>query len=98
MFTSAASAVVCADAPAESAIPVVIEVRVLAVNVLATAALSKSALAMPPSAGNAAPAKRCVPGARFTTAPYPLPPAPDQVCPCPPPAGHLVAPYRTRPR
>src|SRR5438552_9230415 len=73
MLTSAASALVCADPPAESAIPVVIELSVLAVKVLATAAASTSASTMPPSGGNAAPANCCVPVARFTTAAYPCP-------------------------
>src|SRR2546426_1136676 len=73
MLTSAASALVCADPTAESAIPVVIELSVLAVKVLATAAASTSASTMPPSGGNAAPAKCCVPVARFTTAAYPCP-------------------------
>src|SRR5437588_8289187 len=73
MLTSAASALVCADATAESAIPVVIELSVLAVRVLATAAASTSASTMPPSGGNAAPAHCCVPLASCTTAAYPCP-------------------------
>src|SRR5439155_12235205 len=73
MLTSAASALVCADPTAESAMPVVIELSVLAVKVLVTAAASTSASTMPPSGGNAAPANCCVPVARFTAAAYPCP-------------------------
>src|SRR5256885_1259138 len=73
MLTSAASALVCADPRAESAIPVVIELSVRALKVLATATASRSASAIPPSAGNAALANCCVPVARFTTAAYPCP-------------------------
>src|SRR5439155_21667807 len=73
MLTSAASALVCADPTAESALPVVIELSVLAVKVLATAAASTSASTMPPSGGNAAPANCCVPVARFTEAANPCP-------------------------
>src|SRR6266480_2819061 len=73
MLTSAASALVCADTTAESAIPVVIELSVRAAKALATAAASKSASTIPPSAGNAALANCCVPVARFTTAAYPCP-------------------------
>src|SRR5256885_13606666 len=73
MLTSAASALVCADPRAESAIPVVIELSVRALKVLATATASRSASAIPPSAGNAALANCCVPAARCTTAAYPCP-------------------------
>src|SRR5438128_8737974 len=99
MLTSAASALVCADPTTESAIPVVIELSVLAVKVLVTAAASRSAATMPPSGGNAAPANCCVPLARFTTAAYPCP-LTYGVCVAPRAAAGvrpLIAPIATSP-
>src|SRR5437016_4207289 len=99
MLTSAASALVCADPTAESAMPVVIELSVLAVKVLVTAAASTSAATMPPSGGNAAPANCCVPVARFTTAAYPCP-LTYGVCAAPRAAAGvrpLIAPIATSP-